>query len=649
MPRPTRTPWLTLLALLALSSKARAGVNVPDWVKQAAAQSIPHYSDETNAVVLVDQTEENVTGPGEYVEHYRRVVRILRPDGRNEGDFGVGLSREEKVQSVHAWTIDSSGHELELKDKDFLQGNPFRDELYSDVHYVHGTAPGCDAGAVVAFEYTVRRRDWLNQMDWAFQEDIPVRDAQFSVQLPQGWEYKTSWTGSADARPVQTGNSPLWEVRDVPGIEREPSMPSYRALLGRMELAYFSAGEPLVGSWASLGQWYGGLTAGRRTATPDIAEEARQLTAGKTDFDSKVRSLASFLQTQVRYVAIEIGIGGYQPHAAGDIFHARYGDCKDKATLLSSMLQEVGIGSDYVLINTEHGVVDPGVPSAVFDHAILAIEVPSGAGANYQSLITSKGGVRYLLFDPTDEYTPLGTLRADLQDTYALLVTDSGGELIHTPLLPPADNLLSRSGHFTLSAEGTLSGEVTETRTGDHAMRERAELLYANQQERVQRMERKLNQSLKGFTLESSNIEHLDQLQTNLVLDLKFAAPQYGQVRGTLMLVRPRVLGEKSFEVLGKPRHYAFVLGGTSEETDDYEIELPPGYVVDDVPEAVKADVGFASYQSKFEVLGSELHYSREYIVRDRRVTPDHVAQLRKFEGMIGADESAVVILRRTQ
>ena len=339
---------------------------------------------------------------------------------------------------------------------------------------------------------------------------------------------------------------------------------------------------------------------GAQNATPEIPKKVRS-TAGKNDFDIIVRPLTSFLQSDVRYVAVEIGIGGYQPHAANDVFRARYGDCKDKAMLLSSMLQEAGIASDYVVISTYRGTVDPTVPSAEsFNHVILAIELPNGVSSeSYPSTITSKAGQRYLIFDPTDEYTPLGELRAALQDTHALLVTNSGGELIHTPLLPPETNLLSRSGHFTLDPEGTLTGEVTETRSGDHASHERALLLEANQQERAQHLERELNQSLKGFTLESSNIEQLDQLQNNLVLTLKLAAPQYGQLRGILMLVRPRVLEEKGFEVESKPRQYAFVLGRASRETDSYEIDLPQGYTVDDVPDPVKLDMGFASYQSK--------------------------------------------------
>ena len=91
-----------------------------------------------------------------------------------------------------------------------------------------------------------------------------------------------------------------------------------------------------------------------------------------------MRALATFLQRDVRYVAIELGIGGVQPHPASDVFAHLYGDCKDKATLLSSMLHEVGIESYYVVINSRRGAVSAATPPYidVFNHAILAIRLP---------------------------------------------------------------------------------------------------------------------------------------------------------------------------------------------------------------------------------------------------------------------------------
>jgi hypothetical protein len=94
-----------------------------------------------------------------------------------------------------------------------------------------------------------------------------------------------------------------------------------------------------------------------------------------------------------------------------------------------------------------------------------------------------------------------------------------------------------------------------------------------------------------------------------------------------------------------KPRQYAVEMHSATRETDVFEIEISPGYKVDDVPDPVKIDMGFASYQSKVEIAGTKLRYSREYIVRALDIGPEHLADLLKFEGTIGADEMAAVVL----
>jgi hypothetical protein len=255
--------------------------------------------------------------------------------------------------------------------------------------------------------------------------------------------------------------------------------------------------------------------------------------------------------------------------------------------------------------------------------------------------------VRFLIFDPTDPYTPVGDLRGDLQDSYALLMAGGGGELIHTPLSPPEANLLSRSGHFTLSAEGALSGEIVESRSGDHAFHERASLMHASQQERTQHLEHRLSRSLKGFNLENADIQQLDHSQQDLQIVFKLTDPGYAQIRGPLMLVRPRVMGEKALSLERKPRRLPFQFEDASRETDVYEFDLPKEYAIDDVPEPVKVDMGFATYESKIEITGTKLRYSREFVRREVLLKPDQTEALRKMQGIIGADENVAVVLKR--
>jgi len=626
---------------------------VPDWVRTAASSAMATYPPETKAVVLLDQTEDSILNPGEYVEHYRRVVKILRPEGRDEGDIRIYLEKQDKITFLHVWSIDAGGRKYELKEKDFIERSPYSEELYDDIRFRTANAPASDPGCVIAFEYEVHRHAWFDQLEWIFREDNPVLESSFTLNLPQGWEYKTAWATASPVEPVQLSQGRWqWNMHNVPAIEDEPHRPAMLALAGRMEITFFAPGGNNIhfANWEALGRWYTSLTEGRRAATPEMTAKVMQLTDGKPDFDAKIQALAFFMQSDIRYMGIEIGIGGFQPHYAGDIFRARYGDCKDKVTLLSAMLEQAGIHSDYVLVDTHRGIVSPDAPSTFFNHAILAIEIPAGTKLDgYYSVIKSTSGKQYLIFDPTDEFTPLGNLRPALQGTYALLVTGNGGEVIQTPVQSPNTSLLTRNGHFTLNSDGTLSGVVLEDLTGKHASNFRETMFEANQQQRTHLFEKQLNGSLQGATLESADIQQLNDLQKDVTVSLKFSSEKYGQVRGPLMLVRPRILGEKSFMVEHKERHYPFVLGGVTEEADSFDIQIPKDYVVDDIPEPTKIDSGFASYESKVEVEGSVLHYQRKLIVRDLEVPAAKVPDLRKFEGIIGADESAAVVLKHIQ
>jgi hypothetical protein len=654
MRQRTRNALLLLVLALSQSVSARSTVQVPDWVEQAAAKQPGAYSSQTPAVILLEQRDYTVLGSGDFIEHSRSVWKILRPEGRKDAEeLEVYLRNKDKLQSVHAWTIDKARETYEVKDKEFIEESGYPDwVLYADDRSFTAKAPAALPGSVIAFEYTAVRHNWINELGWRFQGRNPIVEAVITLQLPANWEYRASWAhvGGVDPAPLQ-GNRWQWTLRDVPGIAEEPErmMPALSGLAGRVSISYFGPGESAAhsASWEQVGRWYGDLTDGRYKPTPDIAAEVQKLIADKPDFPSRLQALAFFVQSQIRYVAVEIGVGGEQPHFASDVFRYRYGDCKDKATLLKAMLQEAGIPSHYVLIHTDRGFIVPDVPSSWANHAIIAIELPEGEKHEYASTVRSKTGRQLLIFDPTDEYTPVGLLRAELQNSFALLVTDTGGELIRTPLLPPKWNQVTRTGKFVLSKDGDLVGEVSELRNGDLASYERAKLHYKDQRVRTVDLERWLGRSLQGFTVEDVNIEGADQLAKDVIVHYRLTVPQYAKLRATLMLVRARVLDEKSTPVEHKPRLYPVDLQSTTRQIDTYEIEIPKEYEVDDIPNPTTIDVGFAAYRSKIEADGRKLRYWREYEVRDVTIPPEKYADWTRLQGFIGADENAAVVLKK--
>jgi hypothetical protein len=112
-------------------------------------------------------------------------------------------------------------------------------------------------------------------------------------------------------------------------------------------------------------------------------------------------------------------------------------------------------------------------------------------------------------------------------------------------------------------------------------------------------------------------------------------------------MVRPRVLGSYELDVDHKPRKVAIDLEETMQATDDFDIELPEGYVVDELPDPVKAEFGFASYVSATVVHGRTLHYSRTYTLRQVTLPADKYAEVQRLAGVIAADEDSRAVLKR--
>ena len=239
-----------------------------------------------------------------------------------------------------------------------------------------------------------------------------------------------------------------------------------------------------------MGAWYATLTRGRQEATRQITQKVAELTDEESAPLKKIQTLAEYVQTGVRYVAIELGAGNYLPHAASEVFSNQYGDCKDKATLLAAMLKAIGIDSHYVIVNAQRGAVVANTPAHfAFNHVILAISIPSGNDdPQLLAAVDHPALGRLLIFDPTNPLTPFGRLDGALQGGYGLLVTGSGGELIQLPQLPASANSIQRTATTTLNPSGTLAGEVREEWIGDQASAERARLrnLYeTTEQERI--------------------------------------------------------------------------------------------------------------------------------------------------------------------
>jgi len=406
---------------------------------------------------------------------------------------------------------------------------------------------------------------------------------------------------------------------------------------------------PTEGTWKSIGEWYKVLYSDRIVATPEITAKSNELTAGKTDFYDKTEAIGEFVQKQVRYFAIELGIGGYQPHYAADIFRNRYGDCKDKATLLTAMLSAVGVHATLVIVDTDRGVVDPDAPSIVGNHAIAAIEIPKGyTSPKLRSVVTAKTGRQYLIFDPTWEKTAFGQLEHNLQGGYGILMEGPDSQVIQFPVLPPDLNTIRRVASFQLQPDGSLKGTVTERRFGDLSENDRFLYTFADAKQQMEYRDHVLGEDFTTFTVSDFKVQNVEALNKDLTTSYSLTADRFGKPTGSLLMIRPRVLGTEDLEADRRKRSSIPInLRETMQEQDDYTIQLPPGYAIDEIPDPIKLDLGFASYESSSTVKDNVLHYTRTYIVREVTLPADRYSDVQKLAGVIAADEQGSAVLKK--
>jgi transglutaminase-like putative cysteine protease len=646
-----------LLVLGAMCAKeARASSDAPAWLRNLTNVSLPAHDEKTDAILLYSEEFVSVQANGKVHRTSRNAYKILRPEGRKYATVWASSNDEKKILKMRAWCITVSGKEYEVKDKDATETSAavMNGELASDVRVKRLGIPDGEPGNIVGSEVEKEESLFVLQDEWEFQESVPVREARYSLSLPPGWEYKTMWVNAPETNPTPSGtNEWLWVVSDVKEIRYEQDMPFWSGVAGHMILSLIPPGGSKKGflTWSDLAKWQDSLYQGRRDASPEIKQKVVELTAGKADTFAKMQAVASYMQRDVRYVAVELGIGGWQPHQARDVYSHQYGDCKDKATLMSTMLKEVGIDSYYVVVNVYRGTVNANAPTKQsFNHVILAIHLPDGqTSPDLRAVYVHPVLGRLLIFDPTDEMTPLGFLRGPLQGNYALLVASGAGELVQLPILPAQNSGVRRGAQFALSATGALSGEVTDMRYGDAASRQR--LVHRDmtkKEDQIKPIETILSHAVGSYQITKATIGNLDVRDQPFQYKYSFIAPSYAKTAGDLLLVRLRVIGEESSDILEKkePRKYPIEFYGPRRDNDRVEIKLPEGYVVDELPPATDVEYSFGSYHSKVELKGNALVYARTYEIKEVSIPLEKMEDLKKFYRMIASDERGTAVLK---
>ncbi len=425
------------------------------------------YPDE-GAVVLLDAGDAEIFKSGEFsftVLERHTIIKIFDERGFVFTNVTIPYSSASEISNLQARTISPDGKIVPLPENQVYDVTLYPGFIfYSDVRAKRFALPAVEKGCVVEYRWRTTVRNFTYRDRWTFQNEVPTLISRYHLKAPAEWEVKWKTIG-IDLQPeivkVPAGfkQDYFWQAKNLAPLIAEPGMPPSQRVMASLILSPIG-----MSRWNDIARWYRELISDRIKADKSIKEKAVELTKECKSEREKLAAIYNFVRDHVRYVAIAIGIGGYQPHFAEEIYANRYGDCKDKVTLIMAMASAVGLTVEPVIISTwQNGDVDTSIVSHThFNHLIA------------RAILSDSTNV---WMDATESYCPFGKLPWYDQDRQVLSVNSHGeGEWLTTPSAGSEENVIQRTWKLRIDSSGICHGRQSMLLAGAAGMEAREEI-----------------------------------------------------------------------------------------------------------------------------------------------------------------------------
>ncbi len=595
---------LLVISVLTVCPQIRAQ---PDWMKGAMKEAVSLVPDESATEYTLYSSEDvEINSDGHAQSHIRLLTKILKTPDRSSGMLYESKTTKREVKHLRGWRISLAGDVEKLDDKYVIEVAPSDIAAYFDEHQtLLAQFPNTAAGDLIGYEYDVDDEDWpATHQDHTFQVQQPVHFSEFSVKLDSDWKLHASEWNLEGVTFSQEGSLYRWTARELPMRPEEKLMPPWSYLERRVTVAAYSEkvnAAQHFSNWKSVAAWVKSICdPAIEMGDSALFNRVALLTARSSTTADKIRAVAEFVRDNIRYVAVEVGKGRWEPHPSNSVFQNRYGDCKDKATLLRTMLEMLHIPSAAVLANATHAV-HRDLPSPFqFNHLIVAIPIwDKDSVAEYSGAIA--GG--WIFYDPTDEVNPFGALPIQLQGSRVLVASDVDSALVELPYARPEDNERIHHASVAIQEDGSLLASVRIVRRGIFSNY----LRYLNN---TTTREEQLKPLEEFYSSEFPEIK-ISEYATGAAGDsawvsFHLAASKGVKRSGAEMFFKPNIFPNREIPALPKStRHHPIWFGGPELVRTDVSVELPARWKFDNaLPSSSDSCLNVASLW--YETLGTK-------------------------------------------
>jgi len=505
--------------------------------------------------------------------------------------------------------------------------------VYTDYRQKHITVPGLRPGEVLEYDMaTVIHTPLAPGQFWTeydFDKNNIVLDETMEVDIPAGRAIKLKTKPGFDPKITEENGRRIYRWTSS-HLEREDDDKKKDKDKKKKKKRKPEDEVPAVqlttfGSWEEIGRWYAGLDHDRRQPTPEIRAKAEELTKGVNGDLAQVEALYDYVAKNFRYVSLSLGLGRYQPHAAADVLHNQYGDCKDKHTLLSSLLEAKGMHASSVLINSSRKL-DPDIPSpSQFDHVITLLPL----------------GKEEVWMDTTTEVAPFRLLSFNIRKKQGLVIPVEGvPHLEETPADPPMPNTQLQTIDGSINELGKLNAKVSYVVRGD------TELLMRIIFRRVpnaqwQHLVENIN-SMGGLDGEITNLKVGDPAATREPFQFSYEIAKanfldWSKKKSEIELPLSQFSLADPDEDETSADSEPIKFGPPGEFSYRVKLELPAKYTAHaPLPFSLKRDYG--EYQASYKLEGSTFTAERTMVMRERELPATRTGDYLAFRRAVIAD-----------
>ncbi len=328
--------------------------------------------------------------------------------------------------------------------------------------------PALDAGDIIEIEYTVAQTkpnffgSYFGNIN-LFSNTIPVLESRYILTFPVSEKLYFNTIGDVPEPAINRSDAEItytWSLKDLPAITLNPNSPPINELSPTVEVSTFK-------DWDSLARWYWNLIRDQNQPTPEIEAKVKELTMNAKSDREKLEAIYNWVTAEVRNNAWEFGVHGYKPYNAGTIFTRRFGDCKDKSTLINVMAKLAGIESWPLLLrSTQSNNVVKGRGKEDF-------RLPLLSHFNHCISYAEVDGTPYFL-DGTMMFRTIDSNPSTDAGATAVIIRPDGAEMTETPAYSADSNRWIDYSGIGINAEGTADMDFTIATTGESSMYMRA-------------------------------------------------------------------------------------------------------------------------------------------------------------------------------